>query len=110
MDFRNNKILKIKKYVIKVLFWLAIIVADFFVFAILSFSLMGYEDFYDSSKGELWSLASMNLTEKILYICFCAWQILNIIVFVFIIGRIIYKRIKHIKSTNNQITKSTTST
>ena len=31
---------------------------------------MGYDDNYDSSKGEYWSLSSMNSTEKMIYICY----------------------------------------
>ena len=76
-----------------VVYGIAIIGADLFVFIILGLLLMGYDDSYDSSKGEYWSLASMNLTEKIIYICYNAWIILNIIGLVYI-GRKIYRKTK----------------
>jgi hypothetical protein len=76
-----------------ILIWFAIIAVDIFVFIILGFLLMNYDDFYDSSKGEYWSLESMNSTEKIVYICYNAWIVLNIIGLLYI-GRKIYKKIK----------------
>jgi len=58
---------------------------------------MQYDDFYDESKGEYWSLASMNMQEKIYFFALEFWVILNIIGLVYIlfyIGRKIYKRKK----------------
>ena len=78
---------------IDVVYGVAIIGADLFIFIILGLLLMGYDDSYDSSKGEYWSLASMNTTEKIIYICSNAWIILNIIGLVYI-GRKIYRKTK----------------
>ena len=86
---------KIKKIIVTVICWLIIIVADYGAFGIIGLFLMGYEDNYNISVGELWS---MNTTEKILYICYYTWIILNIIGFLCIIvyiGRKIYKRIKN---------------
>lgn len=74
-------------------FGLAIIVADLFVFMIFGLLLMGYEDQYDPSKGEIWSLASMNTSEKIMYIAYKLWIILNIIG-LFYIGRKIFMKRK----------------
>lgn len=76
-----------------ILIWVVIIAVDIFVFIILGLLLMNYDDFYDSSKGEYWSLGSMNSTEKIVYICYNAWIVLNIIGLLYI-GRKIYKKIK----------------
>ena len=84
---------KFKIRFVDVVYGIAIIGADLFVFIILGLLLMGYDDSYDSSKGEYWSLASMNLTEKIIYICYNAWIILNIIGLVYI-GRKIYRKTK----------------
>ena len=39
--------------------WIVILILDYAVFVVLGLLLMGYEDFYDGSKGEYWSLASM---------------------------------------------------
>jgi len=85
---------KTKIRLVDIVFWLAIIGADIFVFIIIGLLLMGYDDSYDSNKGEYWSLASMNSTEKIIYICYNGWIILNIIGLVFI-GRKIYRRQKY---------------
>lgn len=84
---------KFKVRFIDVIYWLAIIGADIFVFIILGLLLMGYDDNYDSSKGEYWSLASMNKTERIIYICYNAWIVLNLIGLIYI-GYKIYKRTK----------------
>lgn len=84
---------KFKIRFVDVVYGIAIIGADLFVFIIIGLALMDYDDSYDSSKGEYWSLASMNLTEKIIYICYNAWIILNIIGLVYI-GRKIYRKTK----------------
>ncbi|GAA3930847.1 hypothetical protein GCM10022406_15200 [Hymenobacter algoricola] len=85
---------KTKIHFVDIIYWLAIIGADLFVYIILGLLLMGYDDNYDSSKGEYWSLASMNSTEKLLYFALQVWNILNIIG-VFFIGHRLYKRIKY---------------
>jgi len=74
-----------------ILIWLAIIIFDILVFIILGLLLMNYDDFYDSSKGDYWSLVSMNSTEKIIYICYNAWIVLNIIGLLYI-GRKLYRK------------------
>ncbi|PIV49894.1 MAG: hypothetical protein COS19_06285 [Flavobacteriaceae bacterium CG02_land_8_20_14_3_00_34_13] len=80
----------------QILIWLAIIAVDIFVFIILGLLLMNYDDFYDSSKGEYWSLASMNPKEKALYICYNIWVVLNIIGLTYI-GNKIYRKISETK-------------
>jgi hypothetical protein len=82
---------KIKIGIKNILILLAIIVTDVFVFIILGLLLMNYDDFYDSSKGEYWSLVSMNTTEKIIYICYNGWIISNIIGLVYLVWKI-YRR------------------
>ncbi len=84
---------KFKIRFVDVVYGIAIFGADLFVFILLGLLLMGYEGSYDSSKGEYWSLASMNSTEKIIYICYNAWIILNMIGLVYL-GRKIYRRTK----------------
>jgi uncharacterized membrane protein len=84
---------KFKIRFVDVVYGIAIIGADLFVFILLGLLLMSYDDSYDSSKGEYWSLASMNSTEKIIYICYNTWIILNIIGLVYL-GRKIYSRTK----------------
>ena len=85
---------KTKIRFVDIIYWLAIIGADIFVYMILGVLQMDYDDNYDSSKGEYWSLASMNKWQLIFYFLLQLWNILNIIGLIFI-GRKIYKRIKY---------------
>jgi hypothetical protein len=87
---------KIKIGLKQVLIWLAIIAVDIFVFILLGLLLMNYDDFYDSSKGEYWSLASMNSTEKLVYICYNVWIVLNLIGLIYI-GYKIYRKLSETK-------------
>jgi len=93
--------MKPKKLLIKILLWASIIIVDIFIFLFLGLLQMQYDDFYDESKGEYWSLASMNMQEKIFFLALQFWQILNIIGIICIviyIGRKIYKRKKTLNS------------
>ena len=85
---------KTKIRFVDVIYWLAIIGADLFVYIVLGLLLMGYDDNYDSSKGEYWSLASIKSTEKIIYFALQTWNIINIIGVLYI-GRRLYKRLKY---------------
>ncbi len=97
IDILFALITKVKKRITIIIAWFVIIIADFGIFTILGLFLMGYDDHYNSSKGEYWSLASMNTTEKILYICYNTWIILNIIglicIFIYLVQKI-YKQVK----------------
>lgn len=84
---------KLKIRFIEVIYGTSIIVIDLFVFILLGVLLMSYDDNYDSSEGEYWSFASMNTSEKIIYICYNSWIILNIIGLAYICLKI-YKRKK----------------
>lgn len=75
----------------KVLIWIAIIVMDLSVFVILGLLLMKYDDFYDESKGEYWSLESMTTQQKTIYILNNLWGVLNVIVVLCLIGRTLIK-------------------
>lgn len=85
---------KTKIRFVDIIYWLAIIGADIFVYIILGILQMDYDDNYDSFKGEYWSLSSMNKWQLIFYFSLQLWNILNIISLIFI-GRKIYKRIKY---------------
>ena len=85
---------KVKIRFIDIIFGLAVITADLFVYIFLGILLMGYDDNYNISKGEYWSLASMNSTEKVLYYAFHLWNIINI-AGVVCIGYRIYKIFKN---------------
>jgi hypothetical protein len=84
---------KLKIRFIDVIYGITIIVIDLFVFILLGVLLMGYDDNYDNSEGECWSLASMHTSEKIIYICYNSWIILNIIVLAYFCWKI-YERTK----------------
>ncbi len=85
---------KTKIRFVDIIYWLAIIGADIFVYIVLGILQMDYDDNYDSSKGEYWSLSSMNKWQLIFYFLLQLWNIINIIGLIFI-GRKIYKRIKY---------------
>ena len=76
-----------------ILIGLAIIIIDLLIYFVLALLLMNYDDYYDASKGEYWSLESMTFWQKVNYIGFNVWQIINLIA----IGYIIYRIIKEIK-------------
>jgi hypothetical protein len=79
-----------------ILLGLGLILFDIIVYLFLGLLLMQYDDFYNESKGEYWGLASMTSTEKIYYIGFNVWNILNLIA----MGYIVLRAIKWIKIRN----------
>lgn len=85
---------KLKIRFIDIIYWLAIIGADIFVYMILGVLQMDYDDNYDSSKGEYWSLGSMNKLQLLFYFLLQLWNLLNILGIIYV-GRKIYKRIKN---------------
>jgi hypothetical protein len=85
---------KLKIRFIDIIYWLAIIGADIFVYMILGVLQMDYDDNYDSSKGEYWSLESMNKLQLVFYFLLQLWNLLNILGILYI-GRKIYKQIKN---------------
>lgn len=72
-----------------IFFGITLIVLDLAVYITLGLLLMGYDDFYNESKGEYWSLASMNTTEKTVYIGLQVWHVVNVIGIAYIIYRLI---------------------
>lgn len=78
---------------VDVFYWLAIIVVDILIGFILAMFLMNYEDSYNRTQGEFWSLSSMNWLDKTIYISYISWIGLNIIGTLYIgykgLGRII---------------------
>ena len=65
--------------------WTIILIVDFIVYIFLGLLLMDYDDFYDESKGEYWSLSRMTTFHKVIYISFNIWIILNALLAIFII-------------------------
>ncbi|MBA4197616.1 MAG: hypothetical protein C0459_08690 [Chitinophaga sp.] len=72
----------------------AIILVDVSVYIVLGLFLMGYDDTYDSTKGEYWSLSSMNNQEKVFYIAINVWNVLNIVGVTYLVYRI-FRRVKY---------------
>lgn len=71
----------------KIIFGIIIVVIDLLVYILLGLLLMNYDDFYDEGKGEYWSLASMTTSQKLTYICYNLWILLNIALVLYIIVR-----------------------
>lgn len=65
--------------------WTIILIFDFSIFMILSVLLMDYDDFYDESKGEYWSLGSMTNCQKVIYILHNLWLLLNFLFFILLL-------------------------
>jgi hypothetical protein len=84
-----NRILTIKN----VLIGIVVIIFDLAVYIFLGLLLMNYDDFYDESKGEYWSLESMTTSDKITYFGLQFWHLVNIV----LIAYLIYKIVKGIR-------------
>ena len=66
---------------------------DILIYIILGIMMMSYDDSYDESKGEYWSLDSMTTFDKTVYFSLMFWNIINIIIGLFIV----YKFSKQIR-------------
>lgn len=69
---------------------LAFILLDLAIYIIIGLIILGYEDFYSEEKGPYWSLQSMTLIQKIAYIGYYIWFVLNFLM----IGYFIFKFLK----------------
>jgi H+/Cl- antiporter ClcA len=91
-----KKIFTIKNIILGILF----ILIDMAIYFYIGLKLLIYQDFYSEISGPYWSLESMATTEKIAYIGFYVWWVLNILFIVLIV----YKIFKYFsKSTIKQI-------
>jgi hypothetical protein len=89
-----------KNKLLKVIYIIAFIIADLFVFWFLSVWFMIYTDFYDESEGPWMSLQSMTTKEKIIYFAIDLWYIANIL----LITWLTYKAFKWFRQ--NRLTKT----
>jgi len=62
---------------------LLIVFIDLIVYIFLGLVILGYEDFYDESKGAYWSLESMTIGQKAAYIGWYVWYCTNIIIILY---------------------------
>lgn len=76
-----KKILTIKNILITI----GIILFDLAVYIFFVMMLMSYDDLYDESKGEYWSLESMTIRQKASSIGINIWHVINLIVFGYVI-------------------------
>ena len=70
-----------------------IVLADLLVYLVIGTLMMGYDDTYNQSKGEYWSLASMTTYEQVIYLGMQVWNVLNILAIGYIIFRLTRKNI-----------------
>lgn len=68
---------------------LALLILDTLVFFVLALFLMNYEDNYDELKGDFWSLNSMDTTEKLLYIIYLTWIVINLVGLIYLCFKLI---------------------
>jgi len=90
------------KLIIKYIFIaIGIILFDLAVYILLGLLLMDYEDFYDESQGEIWSLGSMTFWQQVNYIGLNLWHLINLIFICYLIYKIFInvKKGKTLKST-----------
>ncbi len=69
----------------------AIIVIDFVLWIIIGLILLNYGDNWDSTKGHYFSFEGMNITEKIAFISYYIWIVLNALILIYISYRLIKK-------------------
>lgn len=74
-----------------ILIAIGLLLFDLVVYIFLGLMLMGYDDFYEESKGEYWSLESMTFWQKTNYIGLYLWHLVNVVFIVFLIYKIVNK-------------------
>jgi hypothetical protein len=86
----------------KIIVCILIIVLDLAIYVFLGLLLMEYDDFYESSKGEYFSLASMTVRQKVVWISYNIWSWLNLIAIGFLIYKLVTKSFKkNLKKVNH---------
>ncbi len=75
----------------QILLFILFIIIDLALWVIIGLIILNYENFYDESKGEYWSLTSMTVIEKIAYFSYYIWIILNIALIIYFAYRLIKK-------------------
>lgn len=88
---------------IDIIFAIAIIGADLFVYIVLGLLLMGYDDNYEISKGAYGSWASMNASEKAVHVCLLTWNAVNLFGIMYFIRKIYVK----LKNSSNRTKQQT---
>ncbi len=61
------------------------ILLDLAVFVFCGIFMMGYDDFYEESQGEYFSLSSMETKFKVVWIFLSFWQVLNCFLLLYVL-------------------------
>jgi hypothetical protein len=85
---------------VDIIYIVAIIMADLFVYVVLGLFFMGYDDNYNASKGAYLSLQSMTTADKVVYFAINLWHVVNIVFIIWTIYKI-YKWFKLRRLTQN---------
>lgn len=75
----------------KILKIILFVIFDLSVFIFCGLYMMGYDDFYDESQGEYFSLSSMQTQYKVVWIFYNFWIVLNCLFLLYILFRIFKK-------------------
>jgi hypothetical protein len=78
---------------LKVLKVILFVVFDLLVFIFCGLYMMGYDDFYDKSQGEYFSLSSMQTEYKVVWIFYNFWIVLNCLFLLYVLFRVLKKSI-----------------
>lgn len=77
----------------QILFFILFIIIDLVLWIVIGLIILNYEDFYDESKGEYFSLASMTTIEKIAYFSYYILIVLNIALIIYFAYSLIKKHL-----------------
>ncbi|TDW52397.1 hypothetical protein EV144_1011087 [Flavobacterium sp. 270] len=78
------------KLIIKVI---SFIILDLLVFIFCGVFMMGYDDFYNESQGEYFSLSSMKNQYKVIWVFYNLWLVLNVLLILYVFYRFYKKMI-----------------
>jgi hypothetical protein len=75
----------------KTIIWIIVAIIDAFIFAAFELFWIGYDDFYEESKGAYFSLESMTSVQKKIYYLQSLWFTINGLFILYLILRFIWK-------------------
>jgi hypothetical protein len=79
--------------ILKILKVFLLVFLDAAILIFCGIYMMGYDDFYEESQGEYFSLSSMETKYKIVWIFYNFWIVLNWLILFYILFRIFKKTI-----------------
>lgn len=72
--------------ILKILFFVFL---DVVIFILCGFYMMGYDDFYNDSQGEYFSLTSMDAKYKVVWVFYNLWVFLNCVLLLYVLLRML---------------------